>query len=72
MTTTTTTTATPSPTPLLAGLADLLAKARLPRRPRTLAEMAFADRDRQRLVADLRALPDTPADVAYRVEMNDS
>ena len=62
---TATATATALSVPLLAGLADLLTKARRP----LLAGMASGDRDRQRLLADLRALPDSHADVAYRVRV---
>ncbi|MEN3300881.1 hypothetical protein [Pseudonocardia sp.] len=32
-----------------------------------LGGMLPADRDRERLVADLRAVPDAPADVKYRL-----
>jgi hypothetical protein len=31
--------------------------------------MPPADRDRERLLADLRALPDAPADLNYRVRV---
>lgn len=61
-----TTTTTPS-APLLAGLGELLAKARVPRR--TLTGLRSDDRDRGRLLADLRALPDAPADIAFRVRV---
>jgi hypothetical protein len=62
-----TTTATPS-TPLLGGLAVLLAKARRPR-PALFAATGVEDRDRQRVLSDLRALPDARADVACRVRV---
>jgi hypothetical protein len=53
-------TATAAPTPLFAEFADLIARAH---RPATHPD----DRDRQRVLADLRTLLDVPADVADRV-----
>ena len=56
--------------PLFAGFAELVASVQRPRRRRaTLAGVRTGDRDRQRLLDDLRALPDAPADVAYRVRI---
>ena len=64
------TTATPTSAPLFAGFAELVAGVQRPRRRRaTLAGLRAGDRDRQRLLDDLRALPDAPADVAYRVRV---
>jgi hypothetical protein len=64
------TTATVAPAPLFAGFAELVAAVQRPRRRRaTLAGSRPGDRDRQRLLDDLRALPDAPADVAYRVRV---
>jgi hypothetical protein len=61
MTTTTTTTSAP----LFAGYAKLIARIqRSDRNPSTLARMHADDRDRQRLLDDLRALSDTRADFA--------
>jgi hypothetical protein len=68
------TTATRPNPPLLGALAGLLARARRPvraaqLRPAGLWGMPPADRDRERLLADLRALPDAPADLNYRVRV---
>jgi hypothetical protein len=65
------TTATLTSAPLFAGFAELVAGVQRPRRRRgaTLAGSRSGDRDRQRLLDDLRALPDAPADVAYRVRV---
>lgn len=62
-----TTTATPT-TPLLGGLAVLLAEARRTR-PALFAATGVEDRDRQRVLSDLRALPDARADVGRRVRV---
>jgi hypothetical protein len=64
------TTATLTSAPLFAGFAELVAGIQRPRRRRvTLAGARDGDRDRQRLLDDLRALSDAPADVAYRVRV---
>ena len=64
------TTATLTPAPLFAGFAELVASVQRPRRRRApLAGMRAGDRDRQRLLDDLRALPDAPADIADRVRV---
>ena len=60
--TTTTTTAAASPAPF-AGFARLLARVQRPRR-NPIVEMRTDDRDRQRLLDDLRALSNTRADFA--------
>ncbi|MCU1625487.1 MAG: hypothetical protein JWP64_436 [Pseudonocardia sp.] len=61
---------------ILAAAGALLAGGRRPFRPFRLAQfrpavplggMLPADRDRERLVADLRALPDAPADVEHHL-----
>ncbi len=58
------TTTTTTSDPLLAGLSELLAKARRSRWQATLTGLRPEDRDRQRLLADLRQ-----ADVGYRVRV---
>jgi hypothetical protein len=64
------TTATLTAAPLFAEFAELVVAVRRPRHRRaTLAGVRTGDRDRQRLLDDLRALPDAPADVAYRVRI---
>lgn len=64
----TTATAAPSTTaaPLFAGFADLLNRVQHPRRPTARIRARVGDRDRQRLLEDLRALNDAPADIALR------
>lgn len=59
------TTATITPAPLFASFADLVARVQRPRR-RPTVPMAAGDRDRQRLLDDLRALNDAPADIVLR------
>jgi len=61
--TTTTATATTSPDAPFAGFARLLARVQRPRR-NPIVEMRTDDRDRQRLLDDLRALSNTRADFA--------
>ena len=64
MTTTTTTAAATSPAPF-AGFAQLLARVQRSRRnPITEVRTDDRDRDRQRLLDDLRALSNTRADFA--------
>jgi len=60
MTTTATTTTSAAP---FAGFAQLLDRVRRPRR-NPIAGMRTDDRDRQRLLDDLRALSDTRSDFA--------
>ena len=66
--TTTTATATTSPDAPFAGFARLLARVQRPRR-NPIVEMRTDDRDRQRLLDELRALPGAPADIADRVRV---
>jgi hypothetical protein len=63
------TTATLTPAPLFAGFAELVARVQRPRRRATLTGVRPGDRDHQRLLDELRALPDAPADLAYRVRV---
>lgn len=61
------TTATVTPAPLFASFAELLTKAQhTHRRPATRIGIRAGDRDRQRLLDDLRALNDAPADIPLR------
>jgi hypothetical protein len=62
-----TTTAATTSAPLLGGLADLLAKAHKPLTSALLRGNGAEDRGLQRVLADLRALPDAPGDLAFRV-----
>jgi hypothetical protein len=65
MTTTTTTTATTTSPAPFAGFAQLLARVQRPRpRRNPITELRTDDRDRQRLLDDLRALSNTRADFA--------
>jgi hypothetical protein len=64
------TTATLTSAPLFAGFAELVAAVQRPRRRRSpLAGVGAGDRDQQRLLDELRALPDAPADIADRVRL---
>ena len=61
------TTTTAAPAPLFASFADLLTRVQRPRRrPTARIGARVGDRDRQRLLDDLRALNDAPADIALR------
>ena len=61
------TTATATAAPLFASFADLLTRVQHPRRrPTARIRARVGDRDRQRLLDDLRALTDAPADIAPR------
>ena len=61
------TTAPTTTAPLFAAFADLVTSVRRPRRRPTIPAGLGADnRDRQRLLDDLRALNDAPADIALR------
>ena len=64
---TTATATAPAATPLFAAFADLLTRVQRPRRaPTARIRARVGDRDRQRLLDDLRALDDAPADIALR------